>query len=73
MSLRPVPNLVSKIMSPEDLFTVAVRVMAVWLITVGTSYLLMMVTGPFATLIVGIALLIYARIRAKAGTAAWRN
>ncbi len=48
-------------MTQHDLFTVGVRLLALWLISTGACYLLTVAIGPFAYLAVGGLLLVIAR------------
>jgi hypothetical protein len=50
-------------MTAKEFYVVALRILAIWFVCEGLIVMLSMATGPFATLIVGIGLLIFARIR----------
>jgi hypothetical protein len=52
-------------MSSHDLFSVAVRAVALWFISLGIIALFSIVAGPFATLIVGLLPLAYSRALSK--------
>jgi hypothetical protein len=48
-------------MTPRSLFAVSIGIIGVWYLASCVSMLLSIVTGPFASLIVGLALLFIAR------------
>jgi hypothetical protein len=54
-------------MTPRILFAVAVALFGVWYIASCATLLFSMLTGPFATLIVGIVLLFVARAIYRGG------
>jgi hypothetical protein len=49
-------------MSPENLFAVALRLMAVWFLVLGFITIASMATGPFATFLVGTGLMVVATV-----------
>jgi hypothetical protein len=49
-------------MSPENLFAVALRLMAVWFLVLGVITIASMATGPFATFLVGTGLMVVATV-----------